>query len=150
MPRATVSTEPERFDLESLPEAWVLLRRMSYGERLHRQDMAMQMSMEADQRKKTARMDVTPAQTAVAQFELQICVIDHNLEDESGRKLNFSNQLDCAQLDGRVGEEIAELISTLHDWSNQLPNSGTRSENASGRTVLKQKVLEHVDHATKK
>src|SRR6201981_373586 len=140
MPRATVSTEPEQFDLQSLPEAWVLLRRMSYGERLHRQDMAMQMSMEADQRTRTARMDVAPAQTTVAQFELKSCVVDHNLEDESGRKLDFNNPLDCAQLDGRVGEEIAELIDTLHDWQAALPNSGTRSGNSSGRKVLSGKV----------
>ncbi len=143
MPRATVSTEPERFDLASLPEGWVLLRRMSYGERLHRQDMAMQMSMEADQRKKTAQMNVTPAQTAVANFELKTCVIDHNLEDESGRKLDFKNPLDCAQLDGRIGEEIANFIDTMHDWEVQLPNSEVRSVSSSGRTVLQGKVVSH-------
>jgi hypothetical protein len=137
MPRATVSTEPERFDLQSLPEGWVLLRRMSYGERLHRQDMAMQMSMEADQRKKTAQMNVTPAQTLVANFELKTCVMDHNLEDENGRQLDFKNPIDCAQLDGRVGEEIANLIDTMHDWEAVLPNSGPKSTNSSTRTVLK-------------
>jgi len=117
---------------------------MSYGERLHRQDMAMQMSMEADQRKKTAQMNVTPAQTAVAQFELKTCVMDHNLEDETGRKLDFKNPLDCAQLDGRVGEEIADLIDTMHDWEVQLPNSASRSANSSGRTVLQGKAVSDV------
>ena len=138
MPRATVSTQPEHFELSSCPEGWVELRRMSYGERLHRQDMAMQMSMDADTRKKTASMNVTPAQTQVAAFELKTCVVDHNLEDESSRKLNFHSLVDCQQLDGRIGEEIAELINTMHDWETDLPNlpgkSGSRS---TGPTVVK-------------
>jgi hypothetical protein len=141
MPRATVSTEPERFELNTLPEGFVVLRRMSYGERLHRQDMAMQMSMTADQRKKTAEMNVTPTQTLVAQFELATCVVDHNLEDESGRKLNFHTATDCAQLDGRIGEEIGNLIDTLHDWEADLPNSEAKSDGSSTqRTVLKGKA----------
>lgn len=145
MPKATVSTQPQTFELKSLPEGWVQLRRMSYGERLHRQDMAMAMSMSADQRTKTAEMNVTPAQTKVAQFELATCVVDHNLEDEQGRKLNFSNALDCAQLDGRIGEEIAELIDTIHDWNSDLPNSVVKStalssEDSSDRKPARQKA----------
>jgi hypothetical protein len=100
---------------------------MSYGERLHRQDIAMQMSMEADNRKRTASMNVVPTQTQVAAFELGTCVIDHNLEDESGRKLNFSSAIDCQLLDGRIGEEIAGLIETMHDWDAELPNSVVQS-----------------------
>jgi hypothetical protein len=113
---------------------------MSYGERLHRTDMAMQMSMEADQRKRTARMDVTPAQTAVAEFELKTCIVDHNLEDESGRKLNFASEMDCAMLDGRIGEEIAQLIDDMHNWEVTFPNSETKSEPGSG-VVIDQREL---------
>ena len=127
MPRATVSTEAQTFDLKSCPGGWVQLRRMSYGERLHRQDIAMQMSMEADQRKRTAQMNVVPTQTQVAAYELGTCVVDHNLEDESGRKLNFTNPVDCQLLDGRIGEEIAGYIDTMHDWEGDLPNSVVKS-----------------------
>jgi hypothetical protein len=100
---------------------------MSYGERLHRQDIAMQMSMSADQRSRTASMSVTPTQTQVAAFELQTCVVEHNLEDESGRLLNFSIPTDCQLLDGRIGEEISSLIDTMHDWDTSLPNSVVKS-----------------------
>jgi hypothetical protein len=111
---------------------------MSYGERLHRQDIAMQMSMEADQRKKTASMNVTPTQTEVAAFELKTCVVEHNLEDESGRVLNFSSPVDCQLLDGRIGEEIAQLIETIHDWDTDLPNSVTRSAVLSTVEIVQQ------------
>jgi hypothetical protein len=127
MPRATVSTEAQHFDLTSCPGGFVSLKRMTHGQRLHRQDMAMQMSMEADQRKKTARMDVTPAQTRVAQYEFKTCIVDHNLEDEGGRKLDFTNERDFGSLDGRVGEEISAHIDTLHDWESDLPNSEPKS-----------------------
>ena len=128
MPKATVSTETQRFDLKSCPDGWVELRRMTHGQRLHRQDIAMSMNMEANQRTKTASMNVTPAQTRVAQFELKTCVVDHNLEDEGGRKLNFGNPADCDQLDGRIGEEIGSYIETLHDWETDLPNSIVKSD----------------------
>ena len=142
MPRATVSTEPEFFELKSCPEGWIKLRRMSYGERLHRQDMAVQMSVQQDSRQRTAQMDITPTQTAVSAFELKTCVVDHNLEDESGRKLNFSSEQDCSQLDGRIGEEISQYIEEMHDWSITLPNSERPSVPASGEQVVHEgKVL---------
>src|SRR5215831_16323180 len=136
MPRATVSTEPQNFDLRSCPGGWVKLRRMSYGERLHRQDIAMQMSMEADQRKKTAQMSVTPTQTQVAAFELATCVIDHNLEDEQGNKLNFKDATSYQLLDGRIGEEISGYIDAMHDWDTDLPNSVVRSDSLSTEVIV--------------
>jgi len=108
---------------------------MSYGERLHRQDIAMQMSMQADNKGKTASMSVTPTQTQVAAFELQTCVVEHNLEDESGRTLNFHSAIDCQLLDGRIGEEISSLIDTMHDWDTDLPNSVVKSAVLSSEVI---------------
>ena len=132
MPRATVSTVPEKFDLKSCPGGWVKLRRMSYGERLHRQDIAMTMSMQADQRTKQSSMQVKQAQTAVASFEMASCVVEHNLEkDDQGTLLNFKVASDVDQLDGMIGDEIAQLIEDMHNWENQLPNSEPRSTASS-------------------
>lgn len=133
MPRATVSTEAELFELKSCEGGWVKLRRMSYGQRLHRQDMAMQMSVQSDSRNKTATMEVTPTQTLVSQFELKTCVVEHNLEDEEGRTLNFNSDIDFALLDGRIGEEIGQYIDDMHNWDVVLPNSGTRYAQGSGK-----------------
>lgn len=142
MPRATISLEAQHEDLKSLPEGWVELRRMSHGERLHRQDMAMQMSMQANQKAKTAEMNVVQSQTKVSQFEFKTCIVDHNLEDENGRKLNFSSPVDFANLDGRIGEEISALIDNMHDWEADLPNSeqpstDSSSEDSNGQTEKK-------------
>jgi hypothetical protein len=105
---------------------------MSYGERLHRQDIAMTMSMQADTRAKSGKMEIKQAQTAVAAFELSVCVVDHNLErDDAGTKMNFSSPVDVDQLDGRIGEEIAALIEEMHDWDNDLPNSEQKSSGSS-------------------
>jgi hypothetical protein len=105
---------------------------MSYGERLHRQDIAMTMSMQADTRSKSGKMEVKQAQTAVASFELSCCVVEHNLEkDDVGTLLNFSSPVDIDQLDGRIGEEIAALIEEMHDWDADLPNSDQKSSSSS-------------------
>ncbi len=131
MPRATVSTQPQLEQLKSLPEGWVKLRRMSHGEMLHRQDLAMSMQMQADQRTRKASMDIKQMQTLVSQFEFSVCVVDHNLEDDNSRKLDFRSPVDVSNLDGRVGAEIASLIEEMHDWENELPNSSTKSTTSS-------------------
>jgi hypothetical protein len=142
MPRATISVEPEQFELKSCPGGWIKLRRMSYGERLHRQDIAMTMSMQADTRAKSGKMEIKQAQTAVAAFELATCVVDHNLDrDDAGTKLNFSSPVDVDQLDGRIGEEIAALIEELHDWDNNLPNYEQRSSSSSSEVAKVQPVV---------
>jgi hypothetical protein len=135
MVRATLSTVPEEFRLETCEGGWVKLRRMSYGERLHRQDLAVSMQMEADTKTRKTEMNVKQMQTAVAQFELSTCIVDHNLEDENDKKLNFKNPLTFSQLDGRIGEEIARYIEEMHDWESTLPNSGKRSSTSSSDQV---------------
>jgi hypothetical protein len=126
MPKATVSVEPEMHSLKSCEGGWVKLRRMSYGERLHRTDIAMTMSMQQDQRAKTGKMEIKQAQTQVGAFEFNTCIIDHNLEKDDGQPLNFKNGQDFALLDGRIGEEISALIEEMHDWEATLPNSGEK------------------------
>jgi hypothetical protein len=148
MPRATVSTEPIRVDLKSCPGGWVTLRRMSHGQMLHRQDIAMALQMQQDRRSKTASMEVKQMQTEVGLFELKTCIVDHNLEDESGRKLNFSAPVDAGQLDGRIGAEIATKIEEMHDWETELPNSNTSSEGSSSVKAEAQPVTKDLTPQT--
>lgn len=136
MPKATVSVEPEEFSLKSCEGGWVKLRRMSYGERLHRSDIAMTMSMQQDNRAKTGKMEIKQAQTSVGKFEFATCIVDHNLEKDDGAPLNFKNDLDFALLDGRIGEEISAKIEDMHDWETNLPNSGEKSTPSSSAQVV--------------
>jgi hypothetical protein len=130
MPRATISTEATRYDLKSLPGGWVDLRRMSYGERLHRQDIAMTMQLQGDDRRRQqgARMEIKQAQTAVASFELSTCIVAHNLERADGTPMNFKSPMDIDQLDGMIGEEIGALIEEMHNWEMSHPNSSEKSD----------------------
>jgi hypothetical protein len=121
---------------------------MSYGERLHRTDMAMAMSMESDSRTKTSELNIKATQTAVAQFEFSVAIVDHNLEDENDRKLDFRNSADVGQLDGRIGEEISDLIEKMHDWDTDLPNSAPKSTAESSDSVIAGKVLQTVGTTT--
>lgn len=128
MPRATLSMVPQEFALKSCPGGYVKLRRMSHGEMLHRQDIAMTMSMQQDQRSRTAQMDVKQSQTAVGRFEFATCIVGHNLTKDDDSPFNFKNDTDFQLLDGRIGEEIASYIEEMHDWEVAFPNSSGRSD----------------------
>jgi hypothetical protein len=81
-------------------------------------------------------MEIKQAQTAVAAYELRTCVLEHNLEDNEGRLLDLKNPMSLDQLDGRIGEEIAAHIESMHNWETELPNSNSRSEQSSSRTPV--------------
>lgn len=115
MPRATVNLDSVRRDLKTLPGAFVELRTMSYGEYLHRRDLALKMSMEGRDTK-NSKVLIDTVQEAVAAYELKTCVVDHNLEDESGRKLQLGNPMDFRRLDPRVGQEIGNYIDELNKF----------------------------------
>lgn len=140
MPKATVSTLAQHFELKSLVGAFVKLRRMTYGERLHRQDISVSMAMAQDQRARTGKMEIKQAQTAVGEFEFATCIVEHNLEKDDGQPMNFKNGMDFQLLDGRVGEEIAALIDDMHNWEVDLPNSNTRSGASSSAQVVAKPV----------
>ncbi len=138
MPVATVSTVPVRKDLKSLPAVgeeeggWVELRRMSHGEKLHRQDLAMDVSMKQETRRgrqQDAEMKLAPTQTKVTEYEFSLCVTDHNLTHANGQKMNFKNPHDVQLLDPKVGEEIAMYIDEMNTFSEEERGN---SSNESG------------------
>jgi hypothetical protein len=134
MPRATVDTTPKRYDLESLPEGFVTLRRMPFGDWLHRQELALRLQMQQEMGKRKGqaadmKAEMQMANKAVTVFEFRKCMVDHNLEDEQGNKLDFSGPVALEQLDPRVGNEIGQLISELHEFD--LGNSQTVSDTPS-------------------
>lgn len=142
MPRATVSLAPQRFELKTLPaqaeeeSGWVQMRRMSYGELLQSQDMAYQVQVQTNTDSgDEPEMGVKVTRSAISAFQLKTCVLDHNLEDDNGRKLNFGSTEDVESLDAAVGQELSDLIDKMHDWSKSFPNSGkpSASESSTGR-----------------
>jgi hypothetical protein len=115
MPRATVDfNDITKHDLKSLPGAFVALRRLSYGQKLQRQSMAMEMQMLQKGREAEGSFQI--ASEKVAQFDFKHCVVEHNLEDDNGAVLNFQNPVDVSRLDPRIGEEIGELIDGINNF----------------------------------
>src|SRR5687767_474871 len=80
MPRATVSKDTERFELETLPGAFVELRRLSYGEKLRKDAEASKMRFAtAGDSKGGIDAEVAMINVAVQQREFALCIVNHNL-----------------------------------------------------------------------
>src|SRR6201999_2550496 len=99
MPRATVNAlDAERHELKTLPEGYVTLRRMSYGQSLERRNI-MKVSIEGTGKKRDFKGELDMGARAVALYEFQHCIVEHNLEDENGVKLNLASPVGFDQLD---------------------------------------------------
>ena len=141
MPRATIDTgETQREELKSLPKTeddeagFVELKKLSYGQILKRRDMGAKIAIEGlgDSRTKEEDLKVTTEmiQEAVTEFEFKHCIVTHNLEDEHGTLLNFSNPNMVHSLDPQVGQEIAELIDDLNQWDSDLRGKDEQTSEA--------------------
>lgn len=120
MPRAVIDDTPERKELRSCPGGWVDLKRMPYGDWLHRTDISMQMQIAMEEKKLRnnsgggASGTIAMQNAAVTTYEFSRCIVDHNLEDAAGNKLNFKNQATLQILAPRIGQEISDLINEMH------------------------------------
>jgi hypothetical protein len=125
MPRATVMTDTVKHELKTCPGAWVLLRPLSYGKKLARQEQATRMTLKAQQgprrrgQSPDADTEISLLSRAAALLDFRECVVDHNLEDADGRKLDFRNLADFDNLDPRIGEEIGKLLDELNNFEDE-------------------------------
>jgi hypothetical protein len=135
MPRATVSTETHHRELKTLPEGWVDLKQLSFDEMLERRDKAMRMSMESNTgRGNTGKISLDSAMQWTRFFEFSKCIVDHNLEDDSGNKLNFANKMTLKVLDPKVGQEIERYIDELNQEDEESFEDFTKRVSSSSET----------------
>src|SRR5438034_3488147 len=122
MPVGSVSRNEEKFDLETLPGAFIIVRRMTYGEKLSRQDEMF--SMRANMEKNNSQLEMALLNKKMALLDFGNLVLDHNITDESERKLNFKNAADVLSLDPRIGDEISYFIDRINsfDGTQDLKN----------------------------
>jgi hypothetical protein len=131
MPSAIVDTrQTVKRELATLPGGEVTLRKLSYGEVLERSEMASSMRAAAanrEQRRNNESPDgavtVTVHYLAIQRFDFNRCIVDHNLEDNNGKKLDLSSTKDLERLDPKVGQEIAEHIDSLNNPEAEAPQS---------------------------
>jgi hypothetical protein len=121
------STEGERFELQSAPpDGFVVLKRLSYGQQMFRRSLLSKAKMETggggnrrdrrDKAKQGFTAELELMNEKVTLFEFAHCIVDHNLQDVNGEKLDFQNPDHVKVLDGRIGGEIDDLISDLNNF----------------------------------
>lgn len=121
MPRAVSTIETEKVDLKSCPGGYVMLRNMTYGQFLHRQEMMMNMQVSGGKGTMSGEMKMNGK--SVAGYEFAICIAEHNLTDENDQPLDFKRAATLELLDPRVGQEIGAAIDKLNKFDEeQAPN----------------------------
>lgn len=116
MPKATFSSESKRFELKSLPDGYVVIKRMSYGQSLQRREMGKITLALSKGRDTTGEMALANKEASYLEFSW--CIVEHNLEDENGQLLNLSNRNDIDRLDPRIGQEIDSYINEMNNFED--------------------------------
>lgn len=125
MPAAVAMVnETQKFELKTLPEGFVVLRRMTFGQIIQRRSLTkMSMILEGN-KSRNLTGELAMASKDVTLFEFAHCIVEHNLEDADGRLLALSDPRDFDQLDPRVGQEVEQLISTLNNLDDEPTEQG--------------------------
>lgn len=122
MPNATVNTEATRYELNTCEGGFVSLKALTFGQLLERREKASRMSMDQQTGSRKAasqRINFDLMQRWARTYDFEHCIIDHNLEDARGEKLNFSNKMTLDLLDPKVGAEIEALIDDLNQEEDE-------------------------------
>jgi hypothetical protein len=92
---------------------------MSYGEKMTRQAEAAKMKVLAQKgRNKSFEGEMNMMNEKVRIFEFTHCIMNHNLEDEMGDKLDLGNPDHVRKLDGKIGEEIDKYIGEMNNFDD--------------------------------
>jgi hypothetical protein len=126
VPRATVTVaDTETFKLKSCPGGEIELRRMTYGQKLARQQNAVKTTVQQDKGSgRNSTMNLDMLQHAATVFDFRACIVSHNLEDETGKPLNLTQVVDIDRLDPRVGEEISKYIDEMNNFEEDMEEAG--------------------------
>lgn len=122
MPDGTISQETYRRELKTLPpDGFVELKMLPYHDMLVRRDKGSIASMEQSiQRSKKGeselptKLTIESLQTWERAYMFKNCIVDHNITDKNGVKLDFRNEMALHILRPDIGFEIERLIDELH------------------------------------
>jgi len=115
MPKAVATQETYRRELKSVPDGFVSLRKLNYGEVLARREMAQQFDVSETEGGKP-QGSIKVSQKGVAILEFSKSIVDHNLDDADDRRLNFNDPQDILKLAPEVAQEIERLINELNEF----------------------------------
>jgi len=122
MPVGTVTQEPIRYELTSLPpDGFVTLRQLPYWDVLERRDQGSKAIMEQSKRKPgqskaddDTKMVIETYQTWERFYTFKNCIVDHNITDSNDVQLDFNKEMTLRMLNPKVGVEIEKLIDKLN------------------------------------
>lgn len=115
MPVGTVvNVTSEKMMLKTLPEGYVIVRRMTYGEELMRSEIATKITMGGSSTDKNFNSMIDVQTAKIALWDFAHLIVEHNIEDETGRTLDFRREDDVNRLDARIGKEIGEIIDEFN------------------------------------
>lgn len=129
MPVAVVIDTPQRFPLKTLPknealpspegdEGFVVLRRLSHGDKMTRRSFTSKMTVKAKRGQKDVESELEAFNEKTDLYDFANCVVDHNLTNDKGAKLDFRKAEDVRSLDGQVAEEISTLMDKLNNFED--------------------------------
>lgn len=117
MPKAYAIATNVREELKTVEGGYVVLKRMTYGDKLERQEI-VKMSIQLNGGK-DAVGEMAMASKQATYLEFANCIVEHNLEkDDNGTLFNFKNPADVNSLDPKVGEEIDSLITEMNNFDS--------------------------------
>jgi hypothetical protein len=117
MPIAVVVSEAHREELKSLEGAYVVIREMTYGERIQRQSLTGAMKVLKDVKSDYAG-ELSLETQKLTLWDFANLITEHNLQDTDERLLNFKNEADVKKLGSRVGEEVGVLIDKWNSFDD--------------------------------
>lgn len=135
MPVATIAAQPKRYDLKSLPDGYVIIRRLSYGETLERSALSSKFNIDYQAKSKDMKAFIDMANELTTLFEWAHAIVEHNLTDENNRPLNFKLPQDVKAVQGVIGGEISAYIMEYNDFDDDgKPEEDTVNDagNSSG------------------
>ena len=157
MPVGTVSQETVTHQLKSLPpDGYVTLRQLSYWEMLNRRDKGSVASMESQTGKgkrnqETTKMLIESMQTWERKYTFANCIVDHNITDANGQKLNFSFErieMTFKSLNPKIALEIEKLIDELNGGEDEEFDSEDFPPAVSSSYNLESETLQASDMMT--
>jgi hypothetical protein len=117
MPVAVVTSEPVRKDLKSLPEGYVVIREMTYGEKIYRSGMTGAMKL-LKETKSDYIGEMSMETQKITIWDFANLVVEHNLQDVDGRELNFKNEQDVRKLSAKIGDEVGTYIDEINSFQD--------------------------------
>lgn len=132
MPLAIVMEEPDRRDLKSCPGGYVMLQRMSYGQKLERRKYNSKMELEMQRGGGNAKSTIDIFKEEMELYDFAHCIVEHNLtkfvnkntgqpcelDDPDGVEmpLDFLKPADVKMLASRIAEEISTAMDNLNNF----------------------------------